>query len=127
MRFKALFLPFLLLGLASCVYITEEESALLSDWDRDGFDLDQDCDDGNDMVYPQSPFEVYGDGLDWDCDGYDDPVCAWRLQYVEACDTAPCTADDIALLQDWFALGADPIDFPEAWALSSACADGLGL
>ena len=127
MRLKALFLPFVLLGLAACVYVTDEESSLLSDWDRDGFDLDQDCDDGNDMIFPKSPHEVYGDGLDFDCDGYDDPVCAWRLQYVESCDTAPCTADDITLLQDWFASGADPVDFPESWILSGECATGLGL
>jgi hypothetical protein len=127
LKLKSLFFPIVLIGLVSCIYITDEESSLLADWDRDGFNIDEDCDDGNDMIFPQSPYEVYGDGLDWDCDGYDDPVCAWRLEWVEFCDTALCTSEDITLLQDWFAAGAIPKNFPDEWILTEDCSTGLGM
>ncbi|MFT5583959.1 MAG: hypothetical protein ACI9VR_001543 [Cognaticolwellia sp.] len=43
---------------------------LPEDGDSDGFYTPDDCDDGDNSIYPGAP-DSYGDGLDQDCDGVD--------------------------------------------------------
>jgi hypothetical protein len=67
-----------LLGLAitGCPSVTPEPDygVPLTDADGDGYYAeDDDCDDGDDTIYPGAP-EAAGDGVDSDCDGEDDPV-----------------------------------------------------
>lgn len=44
------------------------------DWDGDGYPFELDCNDGNSMVFPGSPWEACCDGIDSDCDGVEVPV-----------------------------------------------------
>lgn len=44
----------------------------ITDLDGDGYDDVDDCDDGDDSVYPGAD-ETAGDGVDSNCDGEDDP------------------------------------------------------
>lgn len=53
------------LGIRSCV---EGECVLIGDADGDGWEGDEDCDDFNPDVHPESP-ELCGDRVDQDCDG----------------------------------------------------------
>jgi hypothetical protein len=75
--------------LSSCFYVSKEKYLDYWDADGDGWGIDQDCDDGDDQVYPYAP-DRRGDGCDTDCgtepdaDGDDWP------------DKADCGPDDPA-------------------------------
>ena len=125
MKLKSLLFPMVLLGLASCVWISQDEYEALADFDRDGFNLDEDCDDENDTIYPNSEYEVIGDDVDSDCDTYIDAICAERLQFVSDCDTTVCSLDDIAALQDY--VDGNTPSIPQPPFISDVCAAGIGM
>jgi hypothetical protein len=60
-----------------------------TDADADGYyeiaDGGTDCDDSDAAVYPGAT-ETAGDGVDSDCDGYDDPVSTLDISYLSAGD-----------------------------------------
>jgi len=68
-------LPVLMVALAGCGYVTEQDYQDRLDWDDDGFIAQQfeglDCDDRDATVFPGAPDEWY-DGVDSDCEGDDD-------------------------------------------------------
>lgn len=94
-------IPFLLLivSLASCAYVSNGEFMIVYDADGDGWPVGEDCDDGNEFIYPYAP-DLRGDGCDADCsmepdaDGDDWPDDA-------DCDPEdpsiyPCSEDEVA-------------------------------
>ncbi|HJN75656.1 MAG TPA: MopE-related protein [Myxococcota bacterium] len=73
-----------MLWLLSCALITEGDREQRMDNDGDGWELPQDCDDGDDTVYPNRAEEC--NGIDDDCDGDVDEgldVGAWYLDADE--------------------------------------------
>ena len=87
MRFAVLLVPLV----AGCLWVTTDEVDQSYDKDSDGWGLGEDCNDGNDQVYPFAP-DWRGDGCDADCnkepdaDGDDWP------------DDTDCAPDDGSLL-----------------------------
>lgn len=78
---------------------TEERVLCVGDVIPDHYarvDSGYDCDDGNPDVHPGAT-DLWGDGLDWDCDGLDPPSCAHafgqndpiEVPLSEACGDAP--------------------------------------
>jgi hypothetical protein len=54
------------------------------DMDEDGYPSKIDCDDDDDRIYPQAG-DVYGDGIDSDCDEMDCEAAAYGGIYFAAC------------------------------------------
>ena len=95
----------------------------------DGVEDNTDCDDTDPFVYPGAPYEQYGDFLDANCDGADDP---------SPCDVPPPGIDGVEMEEtcewlsesDWFNpevewAGADGVD-PSTLAASSVSTPMVG-
>lgn len=92
-------LPLLVLAMTSCAYMSRDRFDELYDKDEDGWGVDEDCNDNNDLIHPFAP-DVRGDACDADCGmEADADLDDWP-------DDADCGPDDPAI----FPCNPDEVD-----------------